>query len=53
MWYNMRGRIINMGGHMNKKDIEIVENLYKHYVRKAISFAMTYVHDKVFFFNDF
>jgi hypothetical protein len=34
---------------MNKKDIEIVENLYKHYVRKAISFAMTYVHDKVFF----
>jgi RNA polymerase sigma factor (sigma-70 family) len=31
---------------MNEKDIIIVENLYKRYVRKAIGFAMTYVHDK-------
>jgi len=34
---------------MNEKDIVSVENLYKRYVRKAIGYAMTFVHDKVFF----
>jgi len=31
---------------MNDKDIVIVENLYKRYIKKAIGYAMTFVNDK-------